>query len=139
MNFKFFKKKKPALMSDKIAPVSFENLPPEISSKLKQSVARVRRIIWVRGLAATLATLFIALILIMAIDAMVVIINPFIRWGLWLVGVAAVVITARTMILKPLSKPFTPRRIAALIEQNHPELEERLSTVVELQIGRAHV
>ncbi|MBO7299511.1 MAG: hypothetical protein J6V41_06860, partial [Kiritimatiellae bacterium] len=132
MNFKFFKRNKPQLLSDKIAPISFENLPNEIASKLKQSVARVRRIIWVRGLAATLATLFIALILIMAIDAMVVIVNPFIRWGLWVIGVVAVSFTARTMIYKPLSKPFTPRRIAALIEQNHPELEERLSTVVEL-------
>ncbi len=132
MNFKFFKKKKPALLSDKIAPISFDNLPEEITNKLKQSVTRVRRIIWMRGMAAVLATVFISLLLIMSIDAMVLIINPLIRWGLWLVGVATVALTARVMIYKPLSKPFTPRRIAALIEQNHPELEERLSTVVEL-------
>ena len=132
MKFNPFKKKKPTLLSERIAPVSFDNLPPEIANKLKQSVARVRRIIWVRGMAAVLATVFISLLMIMAIDAMVVIVNSLIRWGLWAVGVAATVITARTMIVKPLSKPFTPRRIAALIEQNHPELEERLSTVVEL-------
>ena len=35
-------------------------------------------------------------------------------------------------LIKPLRRKFTAAEIAALIERNHPELEERLSTVVEL-------
>ena len=114
------------------AQVSFEALPPDIASKLRQAVRRIRSIIWMRGLLAVVAAAAIAILAIMAVDAMVMIYASGIRWAMWSCGVAAVAATAFHMLARPLSKPFTPARIAAMIERNHPELEERLSTVVEL-------
>ncbi len=128
----FWHRTRKALVSDKIRNETFENLPPEISSKLRQSVSRVRRIIWVRGILGVIATAVISILLIVAVDAMVTIFSEWVRWLLWLAGVSAIAIAARQMIVRPLMKPFTPSRIAALIEMNHPELEERLTTVVEL-------
>lgn len=130
---KLFKRKtQQKLVSERIAPISFDDLPKEISLKLKQSVARVRRIIIFRGSLAVVAALFISILSIIAIDAMIPNLSSLVRWGLWLAGVVAIALTSYISLVKPLSVPFTPRRIAALIERNHPELEERLSTVVEL-------
>ena len=129
---KMFGRNRPQLVSERIPSASYKDLPPAIAAKLKASANRVRRIVVLRGVFATLAVFVIALLLVMAVDAMVVIFSPAVRWGLWAAVVGATAITAYKTIRRPLSRPFTPARIAALIEQNHPELEERLSTVVEL-------
>ena len=110
----------------------YGNIPPEIARKLDQSVGRVRRILFVRGVAMTVAVAVASLLAIMAIDAMVMIFSPWIRWGLWAVAVAGTCAVAWFALLKPMRRRFTASEIALLIERNHPELEERLSTVVEL-------
>ena len=129
---KLFGRRRPALVSERIPSAAYEDLPPAIAAKLKASARRVRRIVLLRGVCATVATFVIAMLLVMAVDAMVVIFSPWVRWGLWCAAVGATLWTAWTTIRRPLRQPFTPARVAALIEQNHPELEERLSTVVEL-------
>ncbi len=129
---KMFGRKRPPLVSERIPSAAYEDLPPAIAAKLKASARRVRRIVALRGIFATVAVFVVALLLAMAIDAMVVIFSPYVRWGIWAAVVGATLYTANRTIRRPLSRPFTPARIAALIEQNHPELEERLSTVVEL-------
>ena len=110
----------------------YENLPPAIAAKLDESVRRVRCILMVRGICITVAVFIAAILGMMAIDAMVMIFSPVVRWGLWLAAVGAAGWTAWTALIKPLRRKFTAAEIAALIERNHPELEERLSTVVEL-------
>ena len=72
------------------AQVSFEALPPDIASKLRQAVRRIRSIIWMRGLLAVVAAAAIAILAIMAVDAMVMIYASGIRWAMWSCGVAAV-------------------------------------------------
>ena len=129
---KLFRRKRAPLVSERIPSAAYDELPPAIAAKLKASASRVKRIVAIRGMFATLAVFVIALLLVMAIDAMVVIFSPYVRWGLWSAIVGATLVTAYKTIRVPLSRPFTPARIASLIEQNHPELEERLSTVVEL-------
>lgn len=126
------RKEKRQLASTKLPPISFDKLPPDIARKLKQAASRIKFIIWMRGLLAVLAAAVIFILAIMAVDAMVMIYSSVIRWVLWGCGVVATTFTAMHLLVRPLAKPFTPGRIAALIEQNHPELEERLSTVVEL-------
>lgn len=125
-------KKTQQLVSTKLPPISFDKLPPDIASKLRQAATRIKTIIWMRGALAVLAALMISVLSIMAIDAMVMIYSSAVRWVMWFCGVSACAFTAMQAIVRPLARPFTPGRIAALIEQNHPELEERLSTVVEL-------
>ncbi len=110
----------------------FKNIPPEIAQKLDESVRRVRTILLVRGVCMTVAVAVASVLAIMAIDAMIVIFSSAVRWGLWSAGVAATAATAWFAWIKPLRRRFSAWEIAALIERNHPELEERLSTVVGL-------
>lgn len=110
----------------------FDNLPTEIARKLEESVRRVRRILIFRGLCVTVAVAVAALLGIMAIDAMIVIFSSAVRWTLWSVGVIAVVATFLVAFVRPLRRRLSAAEVATLIERNHPELEERLSTVVEL-------
>lgn len=109
-----------------------DNVPPEIAAKLDESLARVRSILCFRGLAAVTAVAVASLLAIMAIDAMVTIFSAGVRWGLWFAALAGIGATAWFVLVRPLRRRFTAAEIAALIERNHPELEERLSTVVEL-------
>ncbi|MGI5870015.1 MAG: hypothetical protein ACOX9C_11300 [Kiritimatiellia bacterium] len=118
--------------SHREARMAYAALPPDIERKLRQAVRRIRSIVWLRGLLAVVAAAAIAILAIMAVDAMVMIYTSSIRWAMWGCGVAAVCATAIHMLARPLSKPFTPVRIAAMIERNRPEIEERLSTVVAL-------
>ena len=110
----------------------YENLPPAIAAKLDESVRRIRHILKVRGVCITVAVFVAALLGMMAIDAMVMIFSPLVRWGLWCAAMGAAGWTAWTALVRPLRRKFVAAEIAALIERNHPELEERLSTVVEL-------
>ena len=112
--------------------MKYENIPPQIAAKLNESVARVRRILLVRGTCATLAVFVASVLAIMAIDAMVTIYVSWVRWLLWACCVGATAAVGWLALIKPMRRKFTAAEIAALIERNHPELEERLSTVVEL-------
>ena len=112
--------------------MKYKNIPPQIAAKLNESVGRVRRILLVRGTCATLAVFVASVLAIMAVDAMVTIYAAWIRWALWAAGVAGTCAVGYFALVKPLSRRFTAAEIASLIERNHPELEERLSTVVEL-------
>ena len=132
---KLFRKKtavRTPLASARIPDVPFSALPKPIARTLRAAAARIRRIVALRGAMATLAAALIAILAIMAVDWMVTILNPWVRWGLWAVGIGAVALVAHASLVRPLSRRLTPARLAALIERNHPELEERLSTVVEL-------
>ena len=120
------------LASSRIPDIPFSALPKPIARTLRAAGSRIRRIVLVRGVFAVLAAALISILCIMAVDAMVTILNPWVRWGLWACGVAATAIVAHQALLRPLSRKLTPALLAGLIERNHPELEERLSTVVEL-------
>ena len=120
------------LASTRIPDIPFSALPKPIARTLRAAGSRIRRIVLVRGVFAVLAAALISILCIMAVDAMVTILNPWVRWGLWACGVAATAIVAWQSLVRPLSRKLTPALLAGLIERNHPELEERLSTVVEL-------
>ena len=128
----FSKKPRRQLASAKLPPISFDKLPDDIAKTLRATSKRIRGIVKLRGALAVFAALLISILSIMAIDAMITIFSSWVRWTLWSIGLASGVITAWQTLIRPLSKPFTPGRIAAFIEAQHPELEERLSTVVEI-------
>ncbi|MGN0876389.1 MAG: hypothetical protein ACI4TC_03880 [Kiritimatiellia bacterium] len=111
----------------------FNNIPPEIAVKLDQSLSRVRRILFTRGLCVVLFAAFAAILLHMAVLAMLGDeFPPSAGWSLWGISLAAVGVTLWFALVRPMRRKFTAAEIASLIERNHPELEERLSTVVEL-------
>lgn len=112
---------------------TYTNIPPEIATKLDQSLRRVRTILFVRGLCVVLFVSMAAVLFHMAVLAMLG--DEFSETAGWcLLGatLAAIGVTVWTSLVKPLRRKFTAAEIASLIERNHPELEERLSTVVEL-------
>jgi hypothetical protein len=119
-------------MVNKVPAVHIDQLPPELSATLQRATRRIKSILLLRGLLAVTATTLIALLAIIAIDASFVLYSQILRLGLSLIGLSAVVWVAMSQLVRPLLQPYSPAKIATLIEQRHPELEERLSTVVEL-------
>lgn len=110
----------------------FENIPPEIAVKLDSCLGRIRRILLMRGICSAFAVSAASVLAVMAVDAMVTVYASWIRWTLWSFCVGATVSAVRAAIVKPLSRRFTAEEIAFLVERNHPEHDERLSTVVGL-------
>ncbi|MEI8241774.1 MAG: hypothetical protein WCI17_00760, partial [bacterium] len=107
-------------------------LPPELTGRLQLMIRRVRRIVWMRGLLATAAVLLGCALAIMAVDAAVLIFSPAVRWGLSALGLAATLATAWSALARPLSRRLTLTRMARVLETRHPELQERISSAIEL-------
>lgn len=107
-------------------------IPEALRETLRLSRARIRRILLVRGVLTTLAVFVACVLGVMAIDAMVTIYSASVRWLLWAAAFGGTGAVAYGAVVRPLRRKFSLAEIAALIERNHPELEERLSTVVEL-------
>ncbi|MFW6132270.1 MAG: hypothetical protein ACOC8F_00120, partial [Planctomycetota bacterium] len=107
-------------------------VPPAIIETLRRVMRRTRLVITLRGTAATVATGLVALLVIMAVDRWVVI---FASWPRWLLTLSAGAATAAALVwflLHPLARSFTLPGIARAIEKRHPELQERISSTVEL-------
>jgi len=119
-------------MATPVKALHIDQLPPELSATLLRATRRIKRILLLRGLLAVAATALIALLAIIAIDASFVLYSQLVRFALSLLGLSAVSWVALRHLVRPLLQPYSPAKIATLIEQRHPELEERLSTVVEL-------
>lgn len=111
---------------------AFDQLPPPILDKLRAMIRRVRRLLFLRGLFATLAVALVCLLAIMAIDASVTLFSTTSRWALSLVGLSATLAAAWWFLVRPLSRRYTLARMARILEIRHPELQERISTAVEL-------
>ncbi len=111
---------------------TLQNLPRPILDKLRAIIGRVRRLLFLRGLSATVAVGLASLLAIMAIDATVTLFSGAARWALSLSGLAVTLVTAWWFLVRPLSRKITLTHIARILEIRHPELQERISTAVEL-------
>jgi len=107
-------------------------LPQPILDKLQSMIRRVRRLLFIRGLFATLAVALACLLAIMAVDATVTLFSTASRWALSIAGLAATMVAAWWFLVRPLSRRFTLTKMARILEIRHPELQERISTAVEL-------
>ena len=107
-------------------------LPRPIVDALRQVIRRLRRIILLRGVAALAAVTIGSILVVMAIDASVVIFSQVSRWLLTLTIFGAAIAVAVWFLARPLAKTLTLAGIARAIEEHHPELQERLSSAVEL-------
>ena len=109
-----------------------KNIPRPIVDKLRSVVRRARNVILVRGLLIVCAVALIALLLGMAIDSSILIFSSTIRLAISLTLLGSVFVAAWLFLVRPLSRSFDLTGIARIIEQRHPELEERISSAVEL-------
>lgn len=122
-------------MTDTAASLSGVNagpLPEPIVATLRQAIRRRRSVIIMRGLLAVAAVAIASLLAVMAVDAAVTIFSTTMRWLMTGAGVAAVLAAVGWFLVRPLARGMTFTRIARMIETHHPELEERISSAVEL-------
>ena len=108
------------------------DLPPELTAQLNRMVRRVKVILLVRGLLAVVSVLVGMVLTIMAIDAAVVLVHPVARWVFSLSGLVLVLATAWSLLLLPLARPLTLTRMARILETRHPDMQERISSSIEL-------
>ncbi len=113
-------------------PIVAGDVPQPIARALRRLIHRVRGVILVRGVSAVVATAMGAILLIMAVDARIMIFSQGVRWALSLSVLAATLAVALWFLVVPLARTITLTGIARAIETRHPELQERLSSAVEL-------
>lgn len=107
-------------------------MPAPIVAKLEAMIRRVRFLLFIRGFFATLAVAIACLLIIMALDATLTLFSATVRWTLTLGALAVVLAAAWWYLFRPLSRRFSLTSMARILEIRHPELQERISTAVEL-------
>ena len=107
-------------------------LPPEIESGLISLRRRIRRIQWVRGLLKIATILFGGLLLIAALDFLLAPLPVIVRAVLFFGWLAALVVGSIFFLLRPLTRKLTLLKLARWLEKRHPEVQERISTALEL-------
>ncbi len=104
----------------------------EIQKKLEDVLKRIRKVQIVRGVLVT-ATIFLAgLLLIMAADYFFAPLPGIARWAMFFLWIAVTIYAAKAGFA-PYFKKITTVQIARWIEVRHPEIQERMSTVLELE------
>jgi len=111
-------------------------VPEAIVQTLRSLITRVRRIVLVRGLLAVGAVGIVAIMSIMGVDAAMTIFSPTTRWLLTLAGLGITAAVAYFFLVRPLTRSFTLSGVARMLETRHPELEERVSSAVELLMSK---
>jgi hypothetical protein len=111
-------------------------IPDPIVDTLTRLIRRARRIIFLRGLCAVMATAVAMMLIAMALDAGVVMFTIWPRGILTAVFYSSVVASAVWFLFRPLARTFTLPGIARIIESHHPEMQERISSAVELLTSR---
>ncbi|MCH2065374.1 MAG: hypothetical protein MK194_16810, partial [Roseibacillus sp.] len=107
-------------------------LPREITKPLRALLGRVRRMQILRGLAAVATVLLGGLLLSMAAHLIFAPLPVVVSWFLLGSIVAGALWALWTWLLKPLRGRITLVQIARWLETRHPEIQERVSTALEL-------
>jgi hypothetical protein len=116
--------------------IARSGLPEPIRQRLKAVISRVRGIQLLKGLFATAAALVISLLCVMAVDWAFNVESQTVRWALSLVALAVTLITFCCWVVRPMSRKISLTNVARWVELHHPEMEERISTAVDLS-GRS--
>ena len=112
-------------------------LPQPIIDRLKEVIGRIRRLQWIKGSLLTLAAAVAVILMIIALDAAFSLESIPLRVALSLAGLGATSWVAWNYWLRPLCRRISLTAVARWVESRHPELQERISTAVEL-LGDRH-
>ncbi len=107
-------------------------IPDEIVRMLGRVIRRARLLTVLRGSLATLAVAVGCVLAIMAIDYWVVIFSEAVRWAMSFAAGVATVLCGLWFIARPLARGRSLAGSAMAIERHHPQLQERLSSTIEL-------
>ena len=124
----FLAKSLPLMKSDE----RILHLPQPIIDGLREMIRRIRRLQWIKGSLLTLAAAVAAVLVLMALDAALSLESRPLRLGLSVAGLGATCWVAWSYWLRPLCRRISLTAVARWVEARHPELQERLSTAVEL-------
>lgn len=120
----------------KIQEITPPPLPAQIVMALSGLIRRTRRLVLLRGLCASCTAGIGAFLLIMLLDAGVTLLEPWPRWLMTGLAYSTWVGATIWFLIRPLMHAFTLAGIARLIETHHPELQERISSAVQLLSSR---
>ncbi len=115
----------------------------EIQAKLGEVRDRIRKVQLTRGALVTATIALAGLLLIMATDWLFAPLPGLLRWGLFIVWIGSTIYAAKAGFA-PYFRKIGLVQIARWIEVRHPEMQERMSTVLELakqksQLRKAHL
>ncbi len=109
----------------------YDSLPRELASGLRSLDLRVRALAALRGAGVLCAVVGTALALALLIDWLVDV-GVTARTGLLLGVIGAAVVTFAAAVIGPLLRRTSASELAALVDDAHPELGERIESAVEL-------
>lgn len=109
-----------------------ERLPRSIVEKLDLVIRRIHRIILLRGVMMVTAVAMGLLLVLMAIDGLIVMFSRTLHTVLSLCALLVTIAVAWLCLVRPLLRRYTLTAIARLLEIRHPELEERISSAIDL-------
>ncbi|NNC90624.1 MAG: hypothetical protein HKN82_19375, partial [Akkermansiaceae bacterium] len=109
-----------------------EQLPRSIKKRLQALLRRVRRLQLARGIMGVVTVALGGVLAVMAIDFFLAPVPAIARWAMFVLLVAGLGVAAYTWLWKPLVHRISLVQVARWIETRHPEIEERISTAVEL-------
>jgi hypothetical protein len=99
---------------------------------LNELIRRERNVLIVRGVCASCTAGIGAFLIVMFLDSTLVLLQDWPRWTLTLSAYACWAGVTGWYLVRPLTRSFTLTGMARLIETHHPELQERISSAVEL-------
>jgi len=115
------------------------NLPSqEIESRLTIVRSRIRSVQLRRALLVIATVALGGLLAMMALDYFLAPLPVAARWAMWVAWIAGVAVAAK-FGFAPLFKKIGLVQVARWIELRHPEMQERLSTVLELSQDEQNV
>jgi hypothetical protein len=107
-------------------------IPPRLEPVLRKLRGRIRSVIATRGALITAVAALGGLLALVAIDFMFAPLPGFVRWMCPFIWAVGVIVVAYLWWWLPLRKPLELVRVARWLETHHPELDERISTVLEV-------
>ena len=117
-----------------------QQLPAHIAQRLGQLMRRARGVALAKGLGFTLGTLIVGMLAAEGVGLVVAAWRPdlltvTLRLALTAIVLAATAIVAVTRLVRPMQQRYTLSAAAMALEKDHPELQERISTTVELLLS----
>ncbi|MGB1260869.1 MAG: hypothetical protein ACPG6P_12555, partial [Akkermansiaceae bacterium] len=109
-----------------------DNLPTQITDNLRAVLKRVRRLQISRGILSVLTITLTAILIIMAVDFFFAPVPVLVRWLLFGALILALSSSFYQLFWKPLSRKIELLQVARWLEVRHPEIQERISTALEL-------
>ncbi len=113
------------------SPAPLTSLPDGLADKLRGLARRLRRIALIRGIGLTLAVSGAMTAAGLAVDLLFDLPTPLRIGWLGLTGATAIALFG-WFVVRPLLRRYSGINLAAVVERGHPELGERLSSLVEL-------